>query len=234
MQLKLAIVENDEKHINALQALLKKWNTQHPNITLKIDVFLSGKPLINTEINQYHLIFLDIELDELSGLDIAHALRDKNFQGEFVFLTSYQEYVYEGYDVRALNYLLKPIKYEKLHTILSYVQEKNEETYFYYRKGTSILTIPYHDILFFSSCNQYVEIYTKTSTYKIRESIKNIIPHLPPRFVQCHRTAIVNLYYIDKLDGNEVYLTNQTVLPISKTFLQTMRKEFLNFLTKRL
>lgn len=134
MNIQIAIIENEISHTSYLLELLKEWEKNHPNISLLVDTFTSGQPLLEKKEIIYDLIFLDIELDDLSGLDIAHILRDRKFSGELVFLTSHQEYVFSGYDVKALNYLLKPIAYEKLSSILSFIQKQTEKSFFITKK----------------------------------------------------------------------------------------------------
>lgn len=234
MTLNLAIVENNPTHTSHLLLLIEEWKHSHPNCDFQIDTFLSGKDLLETDFHNYQLIFMDIELDEISGLDVSHYLRENDFHGELVFTTSYHEYVFRGYDVFALNFLVKPISYEKLSKVLSYIEKQMEESYFYYHHSSITIQIPYRNIIFFSSCNQYVELYTTERITKIRDSLKNIRIHLPSNFVQCHRTAIVNIYYISKMDKRDVYLTNGTIIPISQTFLAPMQEAFMELIENSL
>ncbi|MDE7423656.1 MAG: LytTR family DNA-binding domain-containing protein [Lachnospiraceae bacterium] len=234
MIVNLAIVENNPTHITDLLLLIEKWKLSHSNCDFQIDTFLSGKDLLETNFYNYQLIFMDIELDEISGLDVAHKLRENGFHGELVFTTSYHEYVFRGYDVFALNFLIKPISYEKLSKVLSYIEKEMEESYFYYCHSFTAVQIPYRNIIYFSSCNQYVEIYTTKGITKIRESLKHIRTHLPSNFVQCHRTAIVNIYYISKMDKHDVYLTNDVIIPISQTFLVPMQEAFMKLIENSL
>lgn len=222
----ICIIENEQQHVAHLISLLKQWehNNKH---TLKIDTFNSGETLMSSKIPCYHVVFLDIQLDNITGIEIAQSLRKRGFANEIIFLTAYKEYVFEGYNVHALNYLLKPAQYNQLDNCLQYVKKQLINSYFQYRYKNSLYAIPYKNILYFSSNNHYIEIVTTDSRLKQVDSLKNILTYLPDCFVPCHRTLIVNIQHVQKIQKRELFLSNSEILPISNTYLKQVEKAFL-------
>ncbi|MPM25616.1 Transcriptional regulatory protein BtsR [bioreactor metagenome] len=144
-------------------------------------------------------------------------------------MTAFSEYVFEGYDVQALNYLLKPITYDKLCKVLGYVSEKLGEDRYTLRDKGDIIQIPYSQIIYFSSSNHYTHIITTRGNHRQLEHIKNIQARLPARFIFCHRTVIVNLEHVTMLKGRELMLSNKTAVPVSQTYLQEVRSRLLSY-----
>lgn len=116
MELSITILEDEEIHSKQLKQLLKKWGDEN-HIMMSIHLFFSGESFLKYNYNEDELFFLDINLKTMNGMDIAKQLRKDGFQGTIIFLTAFSEYVFEGYNVQALNYLIKPIDYEKLGSV---------------------------------------------------------------------------------------------------------------------
>lgn len=233
MTIQIAIVENEREHMIYLNSLLSHWS-EIQQTKINIIKFSSGLDLLQSNFTTYHLIFLDIELDETSGITIAQALRKRKYHGELVFTTSYNEYVFDGYDVHALNYLLKPISYKKIERVMAFITEQTANNYFYYTTKTCALQLLYRDIISFNSYNHYVEVKTINGSEIIRGPLKSLLPLLPPQFIQCHRTSIVNLFHIKKIDKHIVYLTQDVTVPISQSYQKKFQESFLEFIHKRI
>lgn len=228
MTINIGIVEDEELCQQQLIRLIKDWE-QSTGITTNLKTYFSSEDYFADTSAFCHAYFLDIQIDTHSGMDIAQDLRKKGYTGEIIFLTAYQDYVFAGYDVQALNYILKPISKEQLEHCLQYIYSKLEHTFFTYRDRNNYCKIPYTDIMYFSSANQYINIHTTEGNYKSNESLKGLLHQLPFYFVQCHRTTIVNLDFIEKIVKNDIVLTDGTLLSISKKYINTMRSLYLKY-----
>ena len=123
MKIHVCIIEDEEQYSSLLKEMLRKWQDENSAV-LSISLFSSGKDFLAGKETGFDLIFLDIQLGGCSGIEIARRMRVQGYEGEIVFLTAYQEYVFEGYNVRALNYFLKPIRYEQLDSCMQYVTRR--------------------------------------------------------------------------------------------------------------
>ena len=226
--MKLAIVENERSHAEHLRSLLQQWSRERQSI-LDVAVFSSGEAFLRSDTNAFDLVFMDIQLSGLDGISAAHRLREQAFKGQLVFLTAFSEYVFDGYDVQALNYLLKPIAYDKMAKCMDYAARKLSDDHYTFRNRGSIIQIPYSQIIYFSSANHFTQIITTEGSFRQLESIKNIFTHLPDRFHFCHRTVIVNMEHIVLLRGRELVLSNKAVVPVSHTYIQGIRSSLLSY-----
>jgi len=225
--MKIAIVEDETAYAVALVDLLHRWEEKHET-AIQISDYTSGELFLNSRVNDYDLVFMDIQMGGSDGVFTARALRERGYDGQLVFLTAFSEYVFEGYDVRALNYLLKPVTYEKIAKCVDYVAAKLRDGYYLVKEQGALVRVPYSEILYLSSANHSTQIFTVSSTYRQTESIKRMYKELPSAFLFCHRTLIVNMAHVMQLRGRELLLSDKTVLPVSLTYLQEIRSKLLS------
>lgn len=225
MKINICILEDETAFSNSLSAQLKEWADDH-RVTPEISVFSSQASLLSSCFSSYDVIFMDIELPDGSGIETAKLLRKQSYEGEIIFLTAHQEYACSGYSVHAMEYLLKPVDSSVLNACMEQILRKISDLCFIYRKYGEHIRIRYYDILYFSSQNQHLEIYTADNVYRQLHSLKELLPQLPPQFIQCHRSIIVNIDHVQKISGKDLFLSDGTVLPISSSYLQQVRNMF--------
>ncbi|MFH7011533.1 LytR/AlgR family response regulator transcription factor [Flavobacterium sp. FlaQc-52] len=181
------------------------------------------------------LIFLDIEMPLLNGLEFAKRIADK--PSMIVFTTAYSEYALKGYKVNAVDYLLKPIFFEdfkaavfkakKLYDLM-YQQELISKPLFFKENGTTVKVHP-RQIMYIKSMQNYIEIYTENSKkIIIHQTLKGIMDELSNAdFLQIHRCYIVNAKYITHIDGFKLSVKD-TVLPIARNRKRIVMEHFKN------
>ena len=234
MNLNCCILENESIYTNHLTELLHQWENE-TSCNLSIDSFTSTEQFYQAiEQKYYDILFIDIVLDDTeNGIEVAKNLRSSCPCGDLVFLTNFQDYVFEGYPVHALDYLLKPATYEKICHCMNQVLDKLTGSCFFYRIRNSILQVPYQDILYFSSYNHSTEIITTKKTYTVPQMLKKLLKILPEQFVQCHRTLIINLNHIEFMDNNEIILSNQEHVPIGRTYLKQVQQQLISLMQEK-
>jgi DNA-binding LytR/AlgR family response regulator len=195
----------------------------------------------NINLKQVDLIFLDINMPEISGLSFAKSI-NKNIK--VIFTTAYREYAVDGFDLQAVDYLLKPISFERLlksvHKFIGervlvnteftadIVQEKDD--FIFVRSDRKMIKINFSDIHYVESFGDYLKIYLSTKMILTRETISNVEAKLPKNaFLRIHRSFIVSILKID-LFTNEFVQINQKSLPISRGY----KNEVFNRLEKAL
>lgn len=223
----ISIVDDELFYCNKLEEFLNQWSLKN-EIQINISCYDNGNKLLADNYQQNHLIFLDIDMPIINGMEVAKKLRQNNYKKHIVFLTAHNEYVFEGYHIRALDYLLKPISLEKLEACLSPVLDELKSSIYILRTGNYIEKIPYCSIIAFATQGHYIDIITEHQTYRQKISLKIIKQLLPENFEQCHRTLIININHVTKLVGNNLYLTNGKIFPISKQYLKNIQNAFIN------
>ena len=232
MTIDVTIIENEPEEINHLQDALNAWSKEN-TFPLSITTYMSGEDYFAS--NSSHtsdLFFLDIQLSGMNGMDIAQKLRDSDYTGEIIFLTSFREYVFNGYQVHALNYLLKPPSVPLLHSCLNEVAESLKSNYYVFRYKQEIIQIEYKDILCLSSFLHSIDIVTHDEHFTQYATLNAVLNCLPKQFVRVHRSHIVNMVHIHKLSGNIITLSNRTTVPIGRQYLNDVRNAFSEYSTR--
>jgi two-component system, LytTR family, response regulator len=175
------------------------------------------------------LIFLDINMPEISGLSFAKSI-NKNIK--IIFTTAYREYAVDGFDLQAVDYLLKPISYNRLlQAISKYHNENNiiginntenisteKNDFIFVRSDRKMIKIKFCDIRFIESLSDYIKIHTQDKTIITREAISTIeakLPHID--FIRVHRSFIVSVAGIDSFT-NEYIEIGKHEIPISRSY----------------
>jgi two-component system LytT family response regulator len=179
--------------------------------------------------NQIDLLFLDINMPEISGLSFAKSI-NKNIK--VIFTTAYREYAVDGFNLQAVDYLLKPISFERLlQAVNKYlgenvsvvseskheiVEEKND--YIFVRSDRKMIKINFSEIIFIESLSDYVKIHLQDKMIVTRETISNIEAKLPQKnFMRIHRSYIVAVAKI-KSFTNEFIEVSKKAIPISRSY----------------
>jgi len=185
--------------------------------------------------NDVDLIFLDINMPEISGIAFAKSI-NKNIK--IIFTTAYRDYAVEGFDLQAVDYLLKPIPFERLlkavnryfevNTVQSDIQLKpmDDNNFIFVRSDRRMLKITFSDILYIESLSDYIKIHLKDQCIVTRETISAIEAKLPQKdFLRIHRSYIISLNKIESFTNEEITV-NRKALPISRSY----KKDVLNHL----
>ena len=157
MKIHIGIIEDEVFYKEQLIEQLDKWALEN-SCEIVYHTETSGEDFLSHLPKQLDILFLDIQLTGISGVELAQHLRDKHYSYEIVFLTAFREYVFEGYQVRALNYLLKPVSYIDVKKCMNIILEQLKVEHYIFRSRQTIYKIPYSNILYFTSSKHYAEI----------------------------------------------------------------------------
>ena len=170
----------------------------------------------------------------MDGITLAKKLRERNDKIYIVFLTGHIEYALEGYEVRALRYLTKPVQEDKLREVLRYVMDKStkKKQLMIKEDGEEIL-INVADILYFEAQNQYIMIYTTTDKYLVRYNIGDFEEQLKgDGFFRTHRGYLVSLAKVKRLVKSDVLIDTpdgEITVPISRSNLKAVKEALYAF-----
>ncbi len=175
------------------------------------------------------LVFLDINMPDISGLSFAKSI---NSDIKIIFTTAYREYAVEGFDLKAVDYLLKPISFERLFQSINKYREQvlprkarvindpesGKNDYFFVRSDRKMIRISFDNILYIESLGDYIKINLRDKTVVTRETIASIEAKLPKNeFIRTHRSFIVSRMCIDSYT-NEFVEIGSSQIPISRTY----------------
>ncbi len=230
----VAVCDDNLEHLNDISGKIRQILDDN-GASYTIEKYTSGKDILEVILNQkrkYDILFLDILMDEINGVVTARELRKNNSEASIVFITSSPNFVFKGYDVHALQYILKPVDMEKLtETILFDWNKKNEKSYLDIKLKQTYRRILFKDIYYLESMGRKVKIITANGDYEIYAKLSQLTEKLPSgQFINCHKSYTVNLDYVTQI--TKAYFTTRSghVIPISKANYLHAKNAFINFI----
>lgn len=237
MTINIAICDDEIKELEKLSAFLDLYKkVKRPDI--KIHSFLSGFSLLDAieQGTTFDVVILDIIMPKENGVNIARELKKEQENTEIIFLTSTPEYAVESYEVNANNYILKPIRKEKLFLALTDCLddiEKKQTSGFIIHSGTNQYTrIFYSKLMYGEAMHKSVNLYLSDQTVVTSVmTFTNLLKLLSscPDFIQPHRSYVVNMHYIEHIMKRNLILTNGEHIPIPKNNYERISKLFFDF-----
>ncbi len=188
--------------------------------------FSSGEGLLgwfSRHAGELDLVLLDIEMGGISGMETAKALREKDDSLLIAFVTGYTDYVFDGYSVGALGYIVKPPKAEQLGALLTRALGllfRGADKVFLCRNSEGLYRIPKKSIRYFYSDRRLVTCVTDTREYAFYARLDDVAETAGAAFVRIHQRYLVRASAVDRVEGGTVFLGEQA-LPISRSYSQT-------------
>ncbi len=223
--LKCLIVDDEPLSLD----ILEKYIQDIPDIELVgrcLDAFEAIKVLQNNKID---LLFLDINMPKLSGINMVKTM---DVLPEVVFTTAYPEYAVEGFELEVLDYLLKPISFERFVKTIHKARKKLESTqnrsvpsdFMMVKSNKKLYKIQFKDIRYVQSMGDFVKIHAKDKVYISSDTLKNINNQLPKKkFIRIHKSYIISIEAFKYIEGNQVKIDDD-FLPIGLTYKDDLLK----------
>ena len=189
--------------------------------------FSSGETLLrwyDHHAGELDLIFLDLELHELDGMETARRLRKADSSLQLVFVTGYADHVFDGYRVGALGYLMKPPRQEQLEEVLDRAQAalyRELDRAYICRSGDTHYRIPISNIRYFASDRRQVRCVTEGRIYTFYGKLDAVAAEVGPEFIRVHQRYLVRAGAVDRMESGEVILQNGERLPVSRSCQQS-------------
>jgi len=224
--LHVVIIDDEKPAVDILTRFVKKI----PFLKLMLsttDAF-EGLQILNSE--RVDVLFVDIEMPDISGVELIKSLDNSPL---IIFTTAFKEYALEGYELDVIDYLLKPIRFErflkavnKAHNLynLKHQETKDLQDSILLKVEYKTIRLKFSDIIYIEGCKDYVKVYTSERMLLTRLNLKNIQSKLPNnQFIRIHRSFIVALSKITQFQKNEIYL-GEKALPIGEYYKEDVLK----------
>nr|WP_325211750.1 LytTR family DNA-binding domain-containing protein [uncultured Oscillibacter sp.] len=205
----------------ALRAALERALERRRSGEASFFEFSSGEGLfrwLGSHAGELDLVFLDIEMGELDGMETARRLRSSDEGLGLVFVTGYTDYVFDGYSVGALGYLMKPPKPEQLDRVLDRAAEarlREGDKAFLCRSGETLYRIPKKTILYFASDRRQVTCVAANRTYVFYGKLDDVERDVGEDFVRVHQRYLVRTASVDRMEGSQVFV-GDAAIPVSR------------------
>lgn len=219
------IGENNLKDYLALKTIIEKWskiNQQKVHFYWYKQLYYQLPKCLKI----CDIAFLELDIN-INGFEFSKILRKDDSTIPIVFQTRNTHYGIESYQVKAMHYLLKPVSDQEIYKILDqiFIHQSHKTLIYQFRK--QIQKIPFDKIIYIEAYQHHIIIHQKNVSKRNTMSLKEISFKLDNSFYRCHRSYIVNLKYVDYIEGLNCILTNQQIIPISKKYIDEFTKKVL-------
>ncbi len=209
----------------------KDWPHTRPTscpLTCRLNVYKNGQDLLNditdSSFEVPQMIFLDINMPDLSGIELIHMLPKEQ---KIIFTTAYSEYAIQSYEYNAVDYLLKPITFKRFLMAVQKAAQllpdapkptpSPQDKYLFARSDKKMIRVNLRDIVFFEALKEYVCIHTPTQKIITYKRMKELLEKLPAHFIRIHNSYIINGDHITRVEGNYVLVGDKN-LPVGISY----------------
>ncbi len=229
--IRIAVCDDEEIMLLKLKAQINNY-MEHQNDKFQVFSFLSAEALLKSDVI-FDIIFLDIQLGGITGMEAAQRLRENGSESFIIFITALNDYVYNAFEVEASDYLLKPVRDERLSRtmdrILNYIERRGQNSLII-KKETSLKTIRFEDILYCEAISRKIFVHTKREQIDYYFKIGELEKQLGCDFFRCHRSYLVNLKYVCGYEEGMTILENGERIPVSRLRQQAFSKVVLDYM----
>lgn len=235
--MRIAVCEDNKEHAEILKGMIKEW-AEEEQVKVEIGHYMSAEQFLFCweKEAKYDLIFLDIEMAKMSGMELARYIRRVDRAVLIVFTTGIVDYVFRGYEVSAFRYLRKPLREREVLAALKKAHHEIEEgkrDAVIVPTAEGALRVFKNDIYYVEVDNHYIIMHTKQGNLRYKEKLGNVEPMFPePGFCKCHRSYIVNLHHVGLLTKDKVEIDNGDTLPVSKARWVELNECYLDYYMK--
>lgn len=232
--LELIICDDEKVYRNDLKRTLST-ELDLSGIEYRICEFTSGEELLaKVSPADSQILFLDIEMADLNGIETAKKLRENQYHGQIIFVTSHPDFVFQGYEVRSLNYILKPYVTDKilsvLHTALNEL-DVSVEKYFIVEQRSGSTRVPLNDICYFFSEKRLIHLVSAVQTYTFYGKLNDLEEQLPDSFVRIHNRYLIHMKYLEQIGGTKAVVAGEA-LPVSRACKTPLSIAFAKYMLK--
>lgn len=231
---KIAICEDELLQKTYMDNLLKKI-AQDNKVDFDIKLFAAGEQLLEAGYDAFDMIILDIEMGQINGIEVAKRIRQTNKEVKIIFVTGVEKLWPEGYNVNAYRYIVKPVEEESFSKAIVELLETMDkpQQYIMLKNEGTLERIAIPDIKYLAIQDRKVELYIRgrsiTTNIPMQEWEEMLCGH---GFASPHKSYLVNLQYVSRLNKESLQLTTGEEVYVSKRKYKTFKEEFMMYVEK--
>lgn len=238
MKIRIACCDDEKQQLELYKTMFTNIEMRQ-DIKLNVEYFLSGNFILErfqSEKNPFDLVYLDMDMDEKSGLDLAKEIR-QNYHSDclILFLTNYPKYMQNSFDVRAFQYMIKPVQFDEFERKFNAARKYLEKD----DKNRVVLKIDEDNVVFFTNEIYYIEKEKSSKQFLVYLEDKCVVAKgvlsaienqlLEQHFMRTHRSYLVNMKHIRRIQKNDLVLSNGNLVPISRRKEKELKQQFMRY-----
>ena len=229
----IAIIEDSGQELSLLERCLQSYLSSR-QVYRVIDTYTSGEAFLeNWPSKSYDLVFLDILMEGISGIEVARKIRETDSECLLIFISSSKEYALQGFEVRAFDYLLKPLSEERFQKTMDLCQNELAKhiRYIEVKESRTLVKIPLNEIIYTDYYNHYIQIHTAARLIRSYQQFDVFSPLLLcyPQFLCCYRNCIVNMDHVDSVDKHDFVMENGERVPITRGNRNSIYQQYADY-----
>lgn len=235
--MRIAICDDDNNCINIVENYIEKLKTS----TTECDAYESGESLFfaYTDNNErYDVVFLDMEMKKMNGIETANKIREIDEHTVIVFITSHTEYMKESFKCSPFRFLVKPVEYNEFQEVFYDICKKlkKQRKTLTFTENKAMVRLFCDDIIYCESQDHWVRIYTKEQTYKICKTLTDLYESLDKEIMyRVHKSFLINFQYVKSIKESNIQLYHcEKLIPISRSYKKSVIKEYTDFIERNL
>lgn len=230
--MKVAIIDDEIKSTDIIESFIKRFGIES-DILLITEIWNNPYEFLDTNISEFDIILLDIEMPGINGIEVARELRKRDSKVVIMFITNMAQYAINGYEVEAIDFVLKPITYSdfylKLQKAVRY-KNKNKDESIVLNTRDLVVNVYLSDIKYIEIKGHYLIYHTIKENYTIRGTLKDLEVYLKDyNFVRSNHWYIVNLKYIEMIEKSHIVISGEK-LQISRSKRAELMTEFVRYI----
>lgn len=230
--IRIGLVDDDLNHLELIKSFLDQYEKEK-EIRFKIEEFHNGLNFVEDYKGDLDVVFLDIEMPHMDGMTAAKRIREIDSSLGIVFVTNMAQYAIHGYEVNAIDFIVKPLSYyvftDKLEKAIHFSQKNTEKKYVIQTEDL-IVRLNYSQILYVEKDKNYLMFHTDEGQYRTRGTMTALEEKLREEgFSKCISGCLVNLRYVTKMIKDTVWLKDMP-LPISRQRKKEFKEDFMRYL----
>lgn len=230
MEYNIAICDDSAADRAYLGALAERWAAGRGDLA-RLRFFNSAESFLFEcpEGQEAQILLLDIEMGAMDGVTMAKRLRRQNDTVQIVFITGYGDYIAEGYEVAALHYLMKPVKADKLFSVLDRAAEKlaKDERALALEARDGLVRVPVYQIKYAEVQGNYVTVHAREDV-TVKMPLGDLERQLDDRFFRVGRSFVVNLTLVSRVTRGEILLRDGSAIPLPRGAYDRVNRAIIN------
>lgn len=231
---RVLICDDSSEQLTAIAQMVESV-TQEMGILAKPECFSAPPPLYDAlrKYKEDHcLVLMDILLGEQNGIDVTARIHKENEDISVILMSTSTDYILSGYDVRALQYLVKPVEPEKLKSAIRFDHKSSyQSNRFWVYQRNDVCSIKLADIIYVECVKEVTELHTTRGIVPTTELYRDVVARLPEgKFGSCRRNICIHYGHIREISANYVVLDDGETLPMSRSYVKALRAGFMTFL----
>ena len=235
--IRIAVCDDSREYIETMKSYLSKLNIPR----FDYDVFFTGEELVASYQNRsahYDVVLLDMEMNQINGIETANIIREFDDRVIIVFITNYSEYMKESFQCEPFRFLVKPLDYFDVQSVFHAINQKlsKKRTVVTFDQNKTKVRLYCEDIIVCESQAHWIWIHTKNEIFKVCQSLSEFHKLLDERiFVQVHKSFVINMQHIKLIKQGNISLYHfQSLVPISRSYKKSALTEYTNFIERNL